>query len=265
MNCIFCKTSSDDSRSVEHIIPESLGNTTFILPRGVVCDRCNNYLARKVEKPFLDSQALQDLRFHQAVPNKRGKVPPKTALLWPGHRAVLRRYPSGPISTVVELESVEAFKHLFSHSRHRLIFPVESESPAPRSVSRFLAKAALEAIAARLLPSEEALESLNDEPLFEPLRRYARLGEPTNWPHHERRIYSADRHFTTGDGTVEQTVWECDFLHTDESELYFVLAIFGLELTLNVGGPEIDGYQAWLRKNNDASPLYMGKDPALRP
>jgi hypothetical protein len=55
MRCIFCKNDSSNSKSVEHIIPESLGNTTRTLPKGVVCDTCNNYFARKVEKPFLEA------------------------------------------------------------------------------------------------------------------------------------------------------------------------------------------------------------------
>src|SRR6267154_1084155 len=53
VRCIFCKQNSALSRSVEHIVPESLGNTQHILPIGVVCDACNNYLAREVEKPLL--------------------------------------------------------------------------------------------------------------------------------------------------------------------------------------------------------------------
>lgn len=52
VRCIFCKQNSEGSRSVEHIIPESIGNTRHILPRGTVCDRCNNYFSRKVEGPL---------------------------------------------------------------------------------------------------------------------------------------------------------------------------------------------------------------------
>jgi len=47
MRCIFCKNPSDNSVSVEHIIPESLGNISHILPKGWVCDTCNNYIAGK--------------------------------------------------------------------------------------------------------------------------------------------------------------------------------------------------------------------------
>ena len=48
MRCIFCKKDSLDSKSIEHIMPESLGNVNHILQPGVVCDECNNYFARKV-------------------------------------------------------------------------------------------------------------------------------------------------------------------------------------------------------------------------
>ena len=53
MICLFCKENSTNSISVEHIIPESLGNKEHILPKGIVCDKCNQYFAIKLEKPLL--------------------------------------------------------------------------------------------------------------------------------------------------------------------------------------------------------------------
>jgi hypothetical protein len=76
MHCIFCKKESSASKSREHIIPESLGNTTHCLPPGVVCDPCNSYFSREIEKPFLGSPAITLLRFRQGIPSKRGKIPP---------------------------------------------------------------------------------------------------------------------------------------------------------------------------------------------
>ena len=52
MRCIFCKQDSSNSKNVEHIIPESLGSTKHILGKGIVCDKCNNYFSREVEKTF---------------------------------------------------------------------------------------------------------------------------------------------------------------------------------------------------------------------
>ena len=53
--CIFCKQDSGTSKTIEHIIPESLGNKDHILSRGVVCDYCNNHFGLKIEEPLLDS------------------------------------------------------------------------------------------------------------------------------------------------------------------------------------------------------------------
>ena len=43
--CIFCKESGDIFHTIEHIVPESLGNTEDILHKGV-CDKCQNYFGR---------------------------------------------------------------------------------------------------------------------------------------------------------------------------------------------------------------------------
>ena len=75
MYCIFCKIESKNECSVEHIIPESLGNIKHTLPRGVVCDKCNQYFARKIERPLLESEMFKFLRANRRIPNKRGRIP----------------------------------------------------------------------------------------------------------------------------------------------------------------------------------------------
>ena len=66
---------------MEHIIPQTLGNTTLVLPVGFVCDQCNNYFSRKIEQPFFDMSEIKRLRFYEKVPNKKGKIPAINALL----------------------------------------------------------------------------------------------------------------------------------------------------------------------------------------
>lgn len=80
-NCIFCGQDSTKSTSVEHIIPESLGNDKYILDRGIVCDSCNNYLAREVEKPILDLDDYKRVRFYQAIQSKKKRIPFSDALI----------------------------------------------------------------------------------------------------------------------------------------------------------------------------------------
>ena len=75
MNCIFCKQDSTKSKSIEHVIPESLGNKTIVLPVGVVCDSCNNYFAVKVEGPLLGQVYFQHFRFNNFIPSKKKRIP----------------------------------------------------------------------------------------------------------------------------------------------------------------------------------------------
>ena len=98
MRCLFCKQNSSDSISVEHIIPESLGNKTAILPKGIVCDKCNNYFARKVEKPFLETSAIKALRFREPIPSKKGVVPHLNGVLPDGSSVkVINPFPELPL------------------------------------------------------------------------------------------------------------------------------------------------------------------------
>lgn len=259
MRCIFCKTDSSTSRSVEHIIPESLWNTKQILPPGVVCDKCNNYFARDIEKPFLESPSIRSLRFHQALPNKRGRVPEIDGIILPSHAVRLQRYAKGPIAASIAVPT-DAFEAIMQGRASTVVIPVTTDAPSERVVSRFLAKIAIEALAQRVADHPGGIDYVVDENQFDPLRSFARLGQPREWPHHARRIYDADRPWNDGSELDQQCVHEYDFLYTELGELYFVLALYGLELTINIGGPEIDGYRNWLKKNEDASPLYSGKN-----
>ena len=83
--CPYCKnviikndtaTSKSNSNSVEHIIPFSLGNEDLVLEKGVICDNCNNYFARSIEKPFLELEPIKLLRTYHYIPSRKNKIPP---------------------------------------------------------------------------------------------------------------------------------------------------------------------------------------------
>lgn len=44
--CIYCKEDSSKARGFAHVIPEALFRNTLVLPRGGVCDKCNQYLGK---------------------------------------------------------------------------------------------------------------------------------------------------------------------------------------------------------------------------
>jgi hypothetical protein len=73
--CLFCLRADSGFSSIEHPIPESLGNTELILPKGVVCDRCNNEEFAELDQILAELMPLKLRRTTLGIQNKRGKVP----------------------------------------------------------------------------------------------------------------------------------------------------------------------------------------------
>jgi hypothetical protein len=71
--CLFC-WGDGPFNTVEHIVPESLGNDSDIL-EGLVCDKCQNYLGREIEKPALEKTPFAFWRSLLGVKTKKGKLP----------------------------------------------------------------------------------------------------------------------------------------------------------------------------------------------
>jgi hypothetical protein len=71
--CIFCKSNKNPFTSIEHIFPESIGNKQFILPKGVVCDVCNNGVLAQLDQIIVESPSVATLKQFYCIPNKSGK------------------------------------------------------------------------------------------------------------------------------------------------------------------------------------------------
>jgi hypothetical protein len=221
----------------------------------VVCDSCNNYFSREVEKPFLQHDSIRLLRFHQALPSKRGVIPSADGVILPDRQVTLHRLPPRNL----QLPATEVLSSISSRVG-TVILPAELPLPTGSVVSRFLAKAALETFASRAIDGPDGLDWIATDPQLDAVRNHARRGTERTWPYHVRRIYQADYHYIDMGDTPVQTIHEFDLLATDEGEWYFVLAIFGIEFVFNLGGPEIEGYVAWLEQRQGRSPLYDGKN-----
>lgn len=261
MRCIFCKKNSSNSKSEEHIVPESLGNKSHVLPPGVVCDRCNNYFSIKVEKPFMESKAIVHLRHHENLFSKKNRTPKMNVLLSRGivgdlHKEVrngeeimMLGIPPEKADEILKMERGSMF----------VVGPPSHEAfPKGHITSRFLAKLALEFLAQTLMESSDGIDYLIEETAFDPLREHARMGKTKDWPYNVRRIYESDE--ITFQKEEEQIVHESDFFQTEQGELYFIFAFFGIEFTINVGGPSVEGYLRWLEEHDQISPLYWGKN-----
>lgn len=148
----------------------------------------------------------------------------------------------------------------------RMLFPINTGLPPYGLMDRLLAKMALEAMAYRILSFEHdanitgGIKEVVLDTQLDELRNFARTGmKPKSWPYHQRRIYDANHPFVEDNGERVQRLHEFDILVTDQSEYFFVIAILGVEFTINLGGPEISGYEKWLSENHYKSPLYVEK------
>lgn len=215
-HCIFCKSVTKNERSREHIIPESMGNVDHVLPVGAICHTCNQYFARKIERPLLEAPIFRHLRAGMKVPSKRG------------------RFPNWNPSDGLDL-------------------------PGKRLMGRFLGKVGLEILAHKVKEVNCWNQEIVDCVELDELRRHVRFNEGDDWPFTARTLYPVNAIFNDGSESYE-VIHEFDLLISGRSEYYSVVAIFGVEFALNIGGRTIEGYKEWLSIYNGASPLYFGKN-----
>ena len=270
MQCIFCHKDSSNSKSVEHIIPESLGNKHHFLPKGYVCDECNHYFAIKIENELLSQPYFVSLRFRNEISTKKGKLV-RQKMFFPGALkstdVVMQTTENGVIASFDDDELYEAIK---AGKTSKMIAPYISEPEYPnKTMSRFLAKCAYEYFLYIMdkdkydLCVREMLGNKNDE--LKNLREYARYGKGPYWQYNQRRIYSEGALFYNKEEKKsyetlhEMTLFVRDFSKKNngiiELEIYFVIAVSGIEYAICLSDPDISEYRKWLKENNDKSPL----------
>lgn len=254
--CIFCREDATRSQSCEHIIPESLGNTKHILPPGVVCDRCNNYFARKIEGPLLNTPYFRHARATMQVANRRNRIPPQLGFL-PQLRLSVDVWLDGSSITLDPHDKSrrgDFERLLLSRKNGSLWLPIPTELDQ-RLMSRFLGKVAIEALAQQLSGTRGWREEILDQDAMEPLRRYVRVGDLRDaWKFTRRRLYPAEQSFGIG-CECYQILHEFDFLYTEDRKLIFVLGLFGEEFSINMGGSDNAHYEAYLQTNQGKSLL----------
>jgi len=270
MRCLFCKNNSDNSRSKEHIIPESLGNIEHILPAGWVCDNCNNYLSRKVEAPFLETSYGQRARFDMAIPSKKGRIPIGTGF-HPHSRSKVNLMIEKDVLSIFAADGEDETGFIQSvrlQSRGTIYVPSAGDPELNYETARFIGKIGLEVLAHRYMNIEGWNDELVNKVELDELRNYVRKGKPGFvWPINIRRIYEANHEFSDEVDKSFQVLNEWDILFIPSSqideavgEFYAIIAILGMEYAINLGGPELDGYLRWLKNNNEKSYLYISKE-----
>lgn len=268
MQCIFCHKDSSNSKSVEHIIPESLGNKEFILPIGYVCDACNNYFSVKIEKELLAQPYFVSMRRRNDIKTKHGRFVKET-FVFPSIMDI-SPVSFNPEEKMVYIENDNVVNAIISGTCKKAISLFYDEPDTHNTLmSRFLAKCAYEYFLYNMgkdnydLCVQELLGSEND--ILKTLREYARYGKEKFWQYHQRRLYSEGGcYFNQNENICYEILHEMKLFVKEhkrfqngnvEAEIYFVMAIAAIEYAICLSDPDISEYQKWIEGNKGLSPL----------
>lgn len=270
MHCIFCHKDSYSSRSVEHIIPESLGNKSMFLPHGYVCDECNHYFAIKIEKEILSQPYFISLRSRTEIYSKKNKLV-KQSIRFPdvSLNSDVQIQTSSGLTILLEDECI--YNKIESGEIKTVEIPYIQEPEYPNTeMSRFLSKCAYEYFLYNMgrdkydLCVQELLGKEND--VLKLLREYARFDKGDYWQYSQRRVNSEGGIVYRDDNYCEVLyemgffIKEHNFISKDiiESEIYFVMIIAGIEYAICISDPNISEYLKWIAKNGNISPIRKG-------
>ena len=73
--CIYCLSTTGNFKSEEHIFPESLGNDELVLPKGYVCDKCNNGVLSQLDNALTKFEPIAFLQVQFVPYTKDGSFP----------------------------------------------------------------------------------------------------------------------------------------------------------------------------------------------
>ncbi|WP_404985680.1 HNH endonuclease [Chryseobacterium sp. M5] len=266
MNCIFCNKNSDNSRSIEHIIPQSLGNTKNILDKGIVCDSCNNYFSTKIEKDVLDLPYFRSLRNRNNILTKKKKIPNEIGFFGDLNNGKVEIIGSKGKNLEIVIEKKEIFNKILNGEFTSFKIPIYNKPPTKHPLlSILLGKIAIEALAQKVKNIENwNYEFITNEGLKN-IINYVRFGKGKYWEYNVRKVYEETDMFTnfSKEEKPYQILNEYDFIYIEEKYLIFVCIILGMEYSIFLNDPNINIYKDWLKENNYKNPLETDKDKKL--
>jgi len=164
--CLFCRRETEQFLQEEHIIPESLGNRTYVLPKGVVCDKCNNYFS-KLDNYFCHYHLAAPQKLFGQYKTKKGNPPSM-----PLKQGEARQGKNGELklnqTLVIDTKSEQALL-TFAGPKAELRLQYLLPDADSQKISRFLAKVGMEILYLKV--GETAFKAE-----FDHLRHYGRYG-----------------------------------------------------------------------------------------
>lgn len=256
MNCIFCKETSIDSKSVEHIIPESLGNKQYILDKGWVCDKCNNYFAIKIEQPLLQIPFFMQHRHDLSIKNKKRRIPSKDGFLLDEYISEAVLHKNKNEHEEIEIDPAILLQLLSEGIEEIPLITTTFAAPVNNDLmSKLLGKMGIEFLTFYAIKNDYDESHYNQESL-DNIKNYVRRGRKNEiWPYTSRQIYNPEGGSKDDNGYFK-VVCTSDFILTADQQLFFQFLFVGTEFTINLVSPDILSIEQWFRDNNNKSVTF---------
>lgn len=231
--CLFC-LGDGPFNTIEHIIPESLGNDDLFI-KGLVCDGCQRYLGTNIEKLVLEKTPFAFWRVFQGIKTKKRKLP--SVDLTPPAKGILParhhfgQYDIGftahdDLTVSIDVNTPQAGNMLLANNSYFLVLTPWHIN----IIGRFLGKMGLE-----LLAISDPDKAFSEK--FDPLRRYVREGVTSwVWPFYLGQygeIGDLKSEFRFSNGAWEQDIFCYTYTLgiTNKDEYFFAFNI-GIDLYL---------------------------------
>jgi hypothetical protein len=190
MTCIYETTWCKGFTTEQHVMPLGLGCDQAILPKGTVCDSCNQYLGKHVESDFMRSIPISFSLTYAGITNRKRK----SRIIEDDHgntlislgKKMLYRTPKG-----------ESILHNKQEITFDLAYKAETLTAHGKATSKFIHKLFIEMIALTALESKQnpiqAVRKIDPDGI---VRRYIRFPAKNAFrPFAYRRQLRADREF----------------------------------------------------------------------
>lgn len=248
MKCIFCNGSTNESKSVEHVIPESLGNTFYLLAKGVVCDKCNNYFSRKIEGPLLGMPFFLQIRHKLDIESKKGRIPSKRGFLIQPELAEIFFTKDNKKGPGVELPDDAVRRKIEKRKRVPVFFAefglFDLNNPV---LSKFLVKVGIEGLAFDVINADGDLDEVVNQKAFDLIKRYCRFPKTNEfWPYRIRQVQIP---LAESQNPLNNLIFRYTFIYTDAGQFFHQLYVHGVELTIDMVNPSLEHIDKWFQDN----------------
>ena len=248
--------SSFDSKSMEHVIPESLGNSTYILKPGIVCDSCNNYFARKIEGPLLDMPFFKQTRHRLNIESKKGRIPSDKGFIIDPELSEMLFKKDKKQGKGIEIPD-ENIKKRIAKRKKLPVFIAEFGLFDLRNfiISKFMTKVAIEGLAFDVVKYGGNMDEVVNQESFDNIKRYCRYPKRNEfWPYSIRQIQLTQEEVDKSlSKYLQSLIFHYTFIYIEPGHLFYQLYISGVELTIDMVNPSLENVNKWLSKNPSKS------------